>query len=251
MRSLLASPRRRRRLIHIGVGLAVVCAAGLVAAAFWNQGNGLKIDKSVPKGPLPTDTGPKEVPFTKSTERSVATVLKRFVATAVTRADVSASYDLATPTLHEGMSRSEWAKESIPVQPYPARSIEISRVIGSYKNDVQLEATLLPRPHSKVGLETAQVELKAVGSGQGQRWLVDSFDTTGVLPGGNPPPPPATASAKSTATQASHPYGQAHLGGRWLLLPAAILGLIVLVPISLGLAGWYRRRQAYRRWASE
>src|SRR5207253_8605492 len=131
-----------------------------------------KIDKSVPKGPLPTDTGPKEVAFTKSTEHSVDTVLKRFVATAVTRKDVSASYDLATPSLHQGMSRNEWAKKSIPVQPFPARSIEISRVIGSYKNDVQLEATLLPRPHSNVGLETVQVEVKAVGAGQGRRWLV-------------------------------------------------------------------------------
>jgi hypothetical protein len=254
VRSLLASPRRRRRLLFVGVALGFVAILGTVVAAFWNTSAGLKIDTSVPKGPLPTESGPKLVRFTSSTERSVNAVLRRFVATAVTGRNVRASYELATPNMHEGMSRAQWAKGSIPVQPYPARSIEISRVVGSYKNDVQLEATLLPRRNSNVGIAVVQVELKAVGSGTDRRWLVDSFNTVAELPGGNPPPAATTAQPAPpprAAAQSSKPYGQSHLSGRWLLLPAAIFGLILLIPLVLAAKGWYRRRQAYRRYASE
>jgi hypothetical protein len=250
---LLASPRRRRRLLYVGVALGFVGIVGTLSAAFWNPSAGLKIDTSVPKGPLPTENAPKPVRFTPSAQRSVNAVLQRFVATAVTGRDLPASYDLATPNMHEGMSRAQWAKGTIPVQPYPARSIQIARILGSYKNDVQLEATLLPGRNSTVGMAAVQVELKAVGSGRRRRWLVDSFVTIGELPGGNPPPAATTGQPPPppAAAQSSKPYGQAHLSARWLLLPGAIFGLILLIPLGLATRSWYRRRQAYRRYASE
>jgi hypothetical protein len=185
--SLLDSPRRRRRLIWTGVGLLIVAVAVGISAALWNAGGKLKIDKSVPAGQkIPTGAGPEQVAFTHSTERSVNAVLQRFVDTAVARKDLPAAYDLTTPSMRQGMTREEWSRGNIPVQPYPADRIQIGRIISSYRNDVVLEAALEPRRGASVPLLDVQVELKAVGRGAQRRWLIDSFGATGVIPGSDP-----------------------------------------------------------------
>jgi hypothetical protein len=255
MRSILSSPRRRRRLITSGFVLLGIIALVGVSVAVLDTGPKLKIDKSVPSGPIPTgESEPKPVPFTRSTERAIMPVLKRFVDTAVVGQNVAASYDLATPSLHEGMSREEWAGGNIPVQPYPARRVSISRITGSFKRDVQFEASLEPKPGAHIGVMDVQVEMKELRG----RWLVDSFATSAVLPAVNQPPPrtgggrTTAPKARKTETKSAAPdYGAGHLGKKWLLLPAAIFGLIILVPLTLAVTGWYRRRQAYRQWTSE
>lgn len=253
MRSIVSSPRRRRRLLWWSGALAVVVVLTAVSAALWNTGGKLKIDHSVPTGPILTEAAPKQVPFTGATQRQVNSVLQQFVATAVTGQNLPASYDLVTPFMREGMSRNEWSKGNIPVERYPAKDLQIGRIINSTKDDVVLEAALEPRRGVRADLLDVQVELKAVGAGSSRRWLVDSFATTGVIPSSNPAPvtttPTATA-ATAAPKQATRPTNKGRLSGKWLLLPAAILGLILLIPIGLGIAAWYRRRQAYRRWAS-
>jgi hypothetical protein len=184
MKSLLASPRKRRRLIWAGVALLVLVVCIGLSAALWDTGGRLKIDKSVPAGrQIPTGTGQEQVAFTHETERSVNAVLQRFVDTAVARKELSAAYDLTTPAMRQGMTRSEWSKGTIPVPSYPADRIQIGRIISSVKNDVVLEAALEPQAGASAPLLDVQVELKAVGRGTGRRWLIDSFGATGVIPG--------------------------------------------------------------------
>jgi hypothetical protein len=50
---------------------------------------------------------------------SLEPLVRQFVATAVTRQNLHASYTLVTPKLRQGMSRSAWATGAIPVQPFP------------------------------------------------------------------------------------------------------------------------------------
>src|SRR3954466_10093621 len=46
--------------------------------------------------------------------------LDRFVNSAVKRHDVAASWNLVTPEMRAGVSRSAWNKGNLPVTPYPA-----------------------------------------------------------------------------------------------------------------------------------
>jgi hypothetical protein len=149
------------------------------------------------------------------------------------------------------MSREEWAKGDIPVYPYPARrQVEISRYVGSFKNDVLLDVLLQPRKGAKnVGPIAFQVEMKAVGSGARRRWLVDSFVPSAAFAPSSAPPPKTRVARGKTKTVASPGYGPGHLSARWFVLPALILALILLVPAGFALRGWIVARRAEKKHA--
>jgi hypothetical protein len=121
---------------------------------------------------------PKHVPFTAADRRAVRKVLARFVRTAVARCDVGASWDLAGPSLREGVSRAQWHKGDIPVVPYPAARHgqgSWDLVDYSYRNRVGLEVMLFPRPRSGYSVASAQTELVRGPDG---RWRVDYWMIT-------------------------------------------------------------------------
>jgi hypothetical protein len=116
---------------------------------------------------------PKHVPFTAVNRRAVRKVLARFVSSAVARCDVGASWDLAGPSLREGVSRAQWQKGDIPVVPYPAAKHgqgSWDLVDYSYRNRVGLEVMLFPKPRSGYSVASAQTELVR---GRDGRWRVD------------------------------------------------------------------------------
>ena len=121
---------------------------------------------------------PRHVPFTAEDRRAVRKVLARFVRTAVARCDVGASWDLAGPSLREGVSRAQWHKGDIPVVPYPAARHgqgSWDLVDYSYRNRVGLEVMLFPRPRSGYSVASAQTELVRGPDG---RWRVDYWMIT-------------------------------------------------------------------------
>ena len=116
---------------------------------------------------------PKHVPFTKEDRRAVRKVLARFVSSAVARCNVGASWDVAGPSLRQGVSRAQWRKGEIPVVPYPADKHgqgSWNTVDYSYGNRVGLEVMLFPKPHSGYSMASAQTE---VVRGHDGRWRVD------------------------------------------------------------------------------
>jgi hypothetical protein len=121
---------------------------------------------------------PKHVPFAAADRRAVRTVLARFVSSAVARCNVGASWDLAGPSLREGISRAERRKGSIPVVPYPAARHgqgSWDLVDFSYRNRVGLEVMLFPKPRSGYSVASAQTELVR---GRDGRWRVDYWMIT-------------------------------------------------------------------------
>jgi hypothetical protein len=179
-----------------------------------------------------TAYGPKR----KEVERTAM----EFVRTAVTRHDIEASYDLVAPSLKRGYSREHWASgRDLPVPRYPA-IMAISRLAYSYSNEVDLQVALF----AKKGQQRPAVfdiTLDRVREGGHSRWLVAS-----ILPNGAgvserlsrstmfPAPLPKTASSSQA----------------WLLIPALLFGLLLLVVAALGIRSWHAAR-LYRAYARQ
>jgi hypothetical protein len=116
---------------------------------------------------------PKQVPFRTASRHAVRRLLARFVSTAVARCHVADSWELAGPSLREGMNRKQWRTGNIPVVPYPAAKHGQGAwdlVNYSYRNRVGLEVMLFPRRGSGYAMATADAE---VVRGKDGRWRVD------------------------------------------------------------------------------
>ena len=158
------------------------------------------------------------------------------------RPDSSAAWNLVTPLMRSGISRHDWNNGDLPVNPFPA---EISdqpswRVLTSYPGDLTIDLVLQPRRRAKVGAIAFAVEFKQTRDG---RWLVDSMVPEHVF-GGPSPPAGTTPKVHATSTPGEH----ARLSPLWFIIPGALLGLVIVVPLLLALNSWRRSRAIERRY---
>jgi hypothetical protein len=243
------SRRWRRRLI-LGTIAAVLVPVGYLAVHYSNPG-----DPGDATGPeVPDYVQPKNSPFTASEKQAVRRSLKEFISSAVARENLSQAWDVSAPSLKQGVSRREWNRGELPVVPYPAAKRGLgtwSFVQYSYTDSVGLEVFVFPKPGSGWSAMTADVELVKQPDG---RWLVDYW-----MPKRFHGPPALAASqlkkaqkeakankTKQRAAVEEEPYRPPQASHWWLALPIAVLSLIVIVPLTLGLVYWYRKRKATR-----
>ncbi len=172
-------------------------------------------------------------------------VAAHFIETAVYRRHLDDAYDLAAPILKAGISRQEWRTGNIPVVPYPASQVsEIKWTLDySFPRRLGMKVALMPQPNApRTGL-VAHMELMSVGKGAHRRWLVDSWVPMG---GGQ-----ELQRAVQPLGQGSGPSPSPRLSAAWLLVPIGLIcGLILLVPIWLGVRGWVRHNRATRAYSS-
>ena len=241
MRGLLSSPRRRRRLSRGGLAVAAVAAVAFSLVHWSNTGKSL--DAPFSDEPAQIDKPPKRAPFRQAKREGVLQTARAFLRTAVVRENVDDSWELTAPTLKNGYTRRQWATQDIPVQPYPVDAARW-KVDYSWENTVGLKVALFPKRGSKAPAAVFDMELTAYGTGENRRWLVDSWTPTSYVG-----IPSAPLGARPVAAGPTEAEGQLDAG--WLLLPLALLSLVVIVPLLLGVRGWWRGRQAYRRYLSE
>jgi hypothetical protein len=240
-RKVLASPRRRRRLIVL---LVVAAFAAVVALLIAFQGNTAKSTASkVTKGkPYVPPRQPKSRHFTKSKGAAVLPVAMRFVRDAVGRHDMHAAWDITAPVLRGDTARKDWDRgENTEVVPF---SVDHARwrVDYNYPAAVGLEVAVFPT--KKAQIKTPMVfymELQKQRAHGKSKWLVDQWE-----------PAPGSAqvvqgAANPMAQDRSTPPAQG-LGAVWLAVPAGIVGLILGVPLILGLRELRRSRRARRRY---
>ena len=235
-----SSPRRRRRAFKVGIILALAGTAAALGVFFSNTGH--SNETPFTKEPVQLVAPlPKSVEFTKGTARDVMIVAAEFVSTAVLRSHTERSYDLSDKAFHQGLTRAQWKTGNIPVPPYRREDLDSVRwrLDYSYKNRVGLKIYLQPKPTSKVGGLAFNVELHRVGPPKHRHWLVDYW-----TPAGQQGPAPSQAAAGALGRP---PQAKPGLGAIWLVLPVGlVLGLLVSVPIVLGIRGWRRRVRADR-----
>jgi len=221
-----------------------VAVAGVAAAlGIFFSNTGHSNETPFTKGPVQLVAPvPKSVKLTKANARDVMVVAAGFVSTAVLRTHTERSYDLSDHAFHQGLTRAQWKTGNIPVPPYRRDDLDVVKwkLDYSYKDRVGLQVYLQPKPTSKVGGLAFNVELHRVGPPQHRRWLVDYW-----TPAGQQGPAPSSAAARNPFGIA--PKTKAGLGAMWLVLPIGlVLGLMVSVPIVLGIRGWRRRVRADR-----
>lgn len=175
--SLLASPRRRRRLAWTTGSLVVAVPLVYLAVHFSSSESPMNANgRNLPLAAIYQKR--KHVPFAGADRRAVRRLLARFIETAVARHNVASSWDLAGPALRTGMTRRQWATGNIPVVPYPAsrHGQGMWNVVQySYRDEVGLEALIFPRPCS--GYSVATVDATVVRGHDG-RWRVDYWMIT-------------------------------------------------------------------------
>jgi hypothetical protein len=222
-----------------------VLVVALVAAILSLPRHGRLLTETFSDEPSQVVVSEKPVPVTPAMRRQVNETLVRFVATAVTRKDPLAAWDLSTAAMKSGTTRADWARGNLPVFPYPAIPAQARSwtVVSSVKNDLVADLVLQPPKGSQRGPVEFNVELKAVGSGRARRWLVDSFiaiRTYDTASAQKPKPvKPLPANAKPN-------YPKGRLSPAWFLVPGVLLGLLVLVPVGFAIVNWRRGVRAER-----
>jgi hypothetical protein len=252
VRGVLASPRRRRRLVRVGIVVAALAA--LAGLAIWDPGGVDPPKGEAPEGAAPTLARPASEPYasmpvTADTRREIDATVDRFVASAVVREDLDAAWELASPEMRAGISRDDWERGELPVLPYPAEAIAaVDWELGYVDRDaVIVDVMIQPTRGSGERVQVYSAQLSR-GGGEGERWLVDSWIPAATLGGDEPRTRPAGEPPRAVPALA---FDDARLSAWWFLVPAFFLALMVLTPLLLVVRGVRTRRRAeraYREW---
>jgi hypothetical protein len=235
-----SSPRFRRRALKLGVLGSVVAAVALVSIFFWNTATIVetplhgKADLYVP--PIPVEMAPAE-------RRAVIATAALFVQTAVKREHAERAYGLLGPNLRGTTTREEWRSGDIPVVPYPVDDARW-KFDYSYANEIGLQVAVFPTPGASIRPAVFNLSLKSVGTGEQRRWLVDSWSPRGG--GGGGPRPTRTEGSPFRVDLAPPASASTSLGAGWLLVPAGLILLGLLVPATLVVLERVRARRAQR-----
>jgi hypothetical protein len=239
VRILPASPRKRRRLAWGAT--ALLALAALAAAIVGGRGESAPVEPETRgRGSLPP-AQPSTVKRTAAELEAPLAVAAKFIRTAVERRDVDASWGLVTPDLRAGYTRRTWARGDIPIVPFPAGQVRWT-LDYSFEDSVGFQVALFPKAGSDVRATVFLLDLEAVKAGKSRRWLVSAFTPTPQQPQGVPGSPLRPQPERLVSD------GQV-LGAAWLLVPLALLGLAILIPLTLGISYWWRVRRAERDFA--
>jgi hypothetical protein len=243
MKRLLSSRRRRRRAGWIG-GL-VVCAGALTLVGVHWSNTGRNLETPFTNEPVQTvSANPQAAAFNGEKRKQVLQVAAHFIATAVVRRHVDESWDLAAPSLRQGVTRDQWRRGDIPAVPFLAPvALVKSKVDYSYGDRVGLNVAIFPKAGSKVRAQSFVIEVQNLGGPAHPRWLVSYWAPAGGL---GVPNEPADASGKPATYSATR-----GIGAIWLLVPVALIaGSIMLLLLSLAVRGRLRRSRAARAYSS-
>jgi hypothetical protein len=167
---LPSSARARRRLLRVGI---VVALAAVVALLIAFVPRGHTFGNNFSSAPAQTVRKQKQVPLTSADRREIDRVLDGFVGPAVGRRDPLRARRYAAPDLLRGTTREDWVRGDIAVPPYPVRPGPTHEyvVLYSFRDVASLELGLHPRKHAKVGNAAFFVTMRRVH----RRWRVASI----------------------------------------------------------------------------
>lgn len=235
----LASPRFRRRAFKAGLLLATVAAGALVSILYWNTAT---IVETPGYGRADLYAPPIPVEIAAAERREVIATAARFLETAVKRDHAERAYELVAPSLRDGTTLAHWRDGDIPVVPYPVDAARW-KFDYSYSDEIGLQVAVFPEADAAVRPMVFNMSLRAVGAGAERRWLVETWSPRGG--GGSTARPNRT---DGSPFRIDVPKGSAstNLGAAWLLLPAGLIALALVVPATLVVVERVRSRRARR-----
>jgi hypothetical protein len=250
--SWLASPRRRRRLLRLLAGGAAIAGIVLVAVFFWNTASWTPTP--VEDTPISTEAeAPAEpIVMTRAVRREVRETVDHFVEAAVLRKELAKAWEMSTPTLRASITRKEWDRGELPIQPYPGDGLGDVDVRFLYADtrSVAVDVMLLPKEETNPVL-VFTADLTPVGKGEGRRWLVDYWAPQAAIGGGGPPEAATTTEEKAAEDDPTLAFDDSRLGPVWFLVPGAIVALLIGIPIGIAVRNTIATRRAERRYREE
>jgi hypothetical protein len=165
--------------------------------------------------------------------------LDQFVNTAVKRHDVDAAWNLVTPELRAGISRSDWDKGNVPVIPYPARGTTFHDWTVDFASAKEVDLELMIGKSKTDSIQFSGTMKKLHG-----RWLVDSLNPNATFSGGGTVVGTHDFTAPSGAGDST---GVTKLGSSWIAIPVVLFGGAILCALGFFAFIWLRNRRAYRR----
>jgi hypothetical protein len=255
--AVLNSPRRRRQLAWSSTALIPIAA--VVGLILWNPGGvePLRHENEGPPGPEPRQVVERPLPVTPAIRREVGATVESFVRTAVVRRNLDRAWSLASPAMREGVSRRDWRRGDLPVQPYPERALQHVdwSVAASFDRTVVVEVMVMPKERSGEPVLVYEAALTDHGRKGERRWLVDSWIPRATL--GTATPPAARGDGQGGRAEGEEEqaepqliFDDARLSSWWFLLPAFFLALLVLTPLFLVVRGALAHRRAEREYRS-
>lgn len=242
MRLLPSSPRRRRRVI---AGGSVTGVAAIVTVVF------LALPSTTPPNPTPTGTeGAAQLVAKTSRHVSAADrklindTFDHFVPAGVARRSADVAWAWAGPELRAGSTLAEWRNGTTPVPSYPAAGTSFHGwgVLDATPTTVDYNLLVHPRKGAGTSAWVFQGELVKMHD----RWLVNTIYTTAIMAKpDNGPKEVGPADFAAPAARQDTPTGvHGALSRTWLsTLIGVLLGVVVLVPLGIGLGVYIRRRR--------
>ena len=225
----------------------------LVAVLYWNTAS--LTPTPVDDTPIRTEAEPiaEPITLTRTVRREVRQTVDRFVQAAVLRKQLADAWTMSTPTLRASVTRQDWDRGELPIQPYPSRALRSVDVRFLYADtrSVAVDVMLLPREEANPVL-VFTADLTPVGKGDHRRWLVDYWAPQAAIGGGAPPPAPAKQTERKAAKDdPTLAFDNSRLGPVWFLVPGALVALLIGIPISIAIRNTIATRRAERRYREE
>ncbi len=236
LKGILGSYRWRRRLAWLAA-TALVVGSAVTTAIVWPNTAPKESAVPQPGSPNVDYTQPKQIRMTAHDKAMALAVASRFIHTAVARKHIDRSWDLTAPELRAGFTRKQWDSGTIPVVGYSFREARWALDFSDTEG-VGFQIALFPTKGSQQQAQVFLIGLHRIGARKKRHWVVDNWQSAPTSGTQNVSAGPGGGGPK--------PTGNARESQAWLLLPAGLLSLIVLLPLSIATVNWYRTRRADR-----
>lgn len=170
-----------------------------------------------------------------SERAAINRTLDGFINHALKRQDVDVAWNLVTPDLRTGISRSAWDAGNVPVIPFRAGGKTFHQWTVDSATPTQVDFELIvPAAKSK----DSSIQFFGTMQKIHGRWLVGAFNPSATFGGGavvsgsDYAPPPGGGGT-----------GEATLSSAWIAIPAALIGAGIFFLIGWFLFGWFRGRR--------
>jgi hypothetical protein len=247
MGSIIASPRRRKRLAWVA-GLGALTFAVLFAVKAMPGAKEMPPETFSRERAHDVLANEKLVKVTPRDRSAINRTLDRFVPAAVARRDPAAAYAVSTPNLRSQATPKQWRNGDIPVHPFPARGKTFHGWTVNYamRNHVNLDLLVMPDLKKELRPIAFTIDVEKV---RGQ-WLVDAVLPIAVFaplpPQGNRGPVISTYDLVPSGVRGGA-ASKSRLSHAWFLLPVVLVGGGILFVLGLVARAWLRDRRVRHR----
>ena len=254
MRSILSSPRKRRRLAY-AVVTPLAIAAVITAAVVWLP--------EAPEDPpevfgnqqaVNIAAHEKSVRLTRADRKLVNQTIDVLMNDGVKRENPAAVYDVASPGLRSLAKKSDWERGEIPVYPYPAlgKTFHGWTINYSQRNHLNVDLLVMPsRNRTTLGPVALTLDLRKID----RRWLVDGIFPVATFaplpPQGNRGPVISTYDLVPAAAGSAPSGARSRLSYAYFFLPAAIIGGGIAFVVGFFVLRAVRDRRANKRYLAQ